>query len=368
MITWNTGKVAKILRETGRLQELEVEFQDEKVEKAIHYKDWMGRIGVDDTVLLNTTAMSLSLGSGGFHFVIVGWEKDGKLHMNENPVFAGHIMKLRYTPYQFAVQSAEENASPYHQSFLEIDENILQGVPILVGELHSMLPGICLSLGYLAKKEGKKMPKICYIMSDGGALPFYYSRSVSRLQDQGFLHSSITIGHAFGGDLECVNIYSALHGAKSILEADIIVITPGPGVVGTGTPLGFSGMEQVSFLQAVSILGGKAIFIPRISFADPRERHRGISHHSLTILRFAREIPLVLNIENNLHLLKQFEQPSPLHEVKWVEREEEKWLQMPADYLTQLTTMGRNFNEDTAFFLHTFYASYNGWKKLNQLI
>jgi len=37
-------------------------------------------------------------------------------------------------------------------------------------------------------------------------------------------------------------------------------------------------------LNAVEILGGRAVAALRISFADPRERHRGVSHHSLTAL------------------------------------------------------------------------------------
>jgi hypothetical protein len=35
-------------------------------------------------------------------------------------------------------------------------------------------------------------------------------------------------------------------------------------------------------VNAVAVLGGRAVASLRISAADPRERHRGISHHSLT--------------------------------------------------------------------------------------
>ena len=37
-------------------------------------------------------------------------------------------------------------------------------------------------------------------------------------------------------------------------------------------------------LNAAAILEGRPIAALRVSFADPRERHRGVSHHSITAL------------------------------------------------------------------------------------
>ena len=59
----------------------------------------------------------------------------------------------------------------------------------------------------------------------------------------------------------------------------------GPGIAGTGTKYGFTGIEQGPILDAVHKLGGLPIAIPRISFADQRERHKGISHHSITVFK-----------------------------------------------------------------------------------
>ncbi|HYH51358.1 MAG TPA: DUF3866 family protein, partial [Acidimicrobiia bacterium] len=59
------------------------------------------------------------------------------------------------------------------------------------------------------------------------------------------------------------------------------------GVAGTGTTLGFSAIEVGPVLDAASALGGRAIACLRASFADPRPRHRGLSHHSATALGVA---------------------------------------------------------------------------------
>ena len=66
-----------------------------------------------------------------------------------------------------------------------------------------------------------------------------------------------------------------------------ICVALGPGVVGTGTPFGFSSIEQGQVLDATTALGGRAIAALRISFEDLRERHVGISHHTMTALEVA---------------------------------------------------------------------------------
>lgn len=87
-----------------------------------------------------------------------------------------------------------------------------------------------------------------------------------------------------GGDLESVNIYSGLIAAYQVLKAEIIIVTMGPGIVGTGTKWGTTAVEQGEIINAVNVLGGQPIAVPRISFADPRPRHQGVSHHTITAL------------------------------------------------------------------------------------
>ena len=77
--------------------------------------------------------------------------------------------------------------------------------------------------------------------------------------------------------------YTALITAKEVINADAVFVSMGPGIAGTGTKYGFTGIEQGPILDAVKKLGGMPIAVPRISFADMRERHNGISHHSMTV-------------------------------------------------------------------------------------
>src|SRR5690606_33038610 len=124
------------------------------------------------------------------------------------------MMKLRYTPQQRAVLSAEEVDSPYHAVFTQ--PRMLDHMPVLIGELHSMLPILMCWFNHVGH-----LPKIAYIMSDGGALPIAFSEHVYLLKELGWLHGTVTYGQAYGGDIETMNKYTALIAAKYILNAEI---------------------------------------------------------------------------------------------------------------------------------------------------
>ena len=108
-----------------------------------------------------------------------------------------------------------------------------------------------------------------------------------QLRDRALLDATITCGHAFGGDYETVSVYSALAVACHLVDADVTIVSMGPGSVGTATRLGFSGIEVGPVLDVAAALAGSPIAALRVSFADPRERHRGLSHHSATALTVA---------------------------------------------------------------------------------
>jgi len=129
--------------------------------------------------------------------------------------------------------------------------------------------------------------RVAYVMTDSAALPLAFSRLVPALLAAGLVATTITAGQAFGGDFEAVNLYSALGCARAVAGAEVAVVGPGPGGVGTGTRLGFSGIEVAGGVDAVSRLDGIPVVAPRVSLADLRPRHRGISHHTLTCLRLA---------------------------------------------------------------------------------
>ena len=189
----------------------------------------------------------------------------------------GHILKLRYTPWQCRVLAAEEEASPHHAALREADS--LPGTPVVCLGLHSQLAPVTGGI-----KAGRPTLRVGYLMTDSAALPLAFSRLVAQLRAAGLLELTITAGQAFGGDLEAVNLYSGLAASAVAGGVDIIIAGPGPGHVGTATALGFGGVEQATLLNAAAALRGTPVAVPRISFADPRARHHGVSHHTLTVL------------------------------------------------------------------------------------
>ena len=70
----------------------------------------------------------------------------------------------------------------------------------------------------------------------------------------------------------------------------------GPGGVGTGSELGFGALEVGAVLDAVAWLGGTPIACLRYSTADPRPRHQGVSHHSVTALGRATHAAAVVPV------------------------------------------------------------------------
>jgi hypothetical protein len=117
-------------------------------------------------------------------------------------------------------------------------------------------------------------------MTDGGALPLWFSRTVAALQDR--LAGTVTVGQAFGGDLEAVSVHSGLLAAVRVQGAEVVVVTQGPGNLGTGTSWGFSGVAAGEAVNATAAVGGRPVAVLRMSRADPRPRHQGLSHHSTT--------------------------------------------------------------------------------------
>jgi hypothetical protein len=91
------------------------------------------------------------------------------------------------------------------------------------------------------------------------------------------------VGPCFGGDVECVSVWSALAWAKAH-GVDAAVCAIGPGIVGTGSRLGHGGAAAAAAANAALALGGRPIVAARVSEADPRERHRGVSHHTRAVL------------------------------------------------------------------------------------
>lgn len=344
MIRTRSGVVLEIVSACPGLVELRVDVEG-RAQKAIAYPDLTGGVRPGDRVLLNTTAVSLGLGTGGFHFVshVFGQED------LEAPG-PGHIMKLRYTPWQIKCQCIEEPGAPGHE-ILEAGGRI-DGMPVVAGELHSQLAPVV----SMARHAAGAALKVAYIMTDGAALPIQFSNTVRTMRSRGLVNVTITCGHAFGGDAEAVNIYSALLAARRVFNADLAVVLMGPGIVGTGTRYGFSGVEQALALDAAEMLGGVPIAALRLGFADTRNRHRGVSHHTLTVLsemthcRALVPVPAMqegqaIEVRSQLAACG-IEQKHQVVEVNAVQTGE-----VMASHGLKPTTMGRGFDDEPAFFM-----------------
>ena len=339
MIRIRRGVVRAVTAARPGAQELEVDI-DGTAAPAISYPDLCGEVRAGDSVILNATALELGLGTGGVHLVIA-------VEGRESPadVPPGHVMKARYTPLQTAVRSVEET----HLDLLEASDGLAQ-TPVVCAPLHSMLAPVAAG----AKRSAGA--RVVYVMTDGAALAGGFSRLVEQLRGADLLDGWITCGQAFGGELEAVTIWTALLAARAVLDADVIVVADGPGNLGTETTWGVSALASGHALNAAEALGGRPVAALRVSFADARERHRGVSHHSLTILdrvcRVAadvavpvlqgRERDLVWNSLRERHLEER-------HQL--VEVDGRPALDELERAGVEIESMGRTASEDPAFFL-----------------
>ncbi|MHB1126818.1 MAG: DUF3866 family protein [Bacillota bacterium] len=343
MLSSSLGLVLNILDRRAGITEITVTV-DDGIYKAINYDDLTGTVSPGDHVQLNTTAVRLGLGTGGYHFVMANTANTGLEDCRP-----GHVMKLRYTPMQIKVLAVEEEDSP-HRRLLE-DHSSLAGTPVVVGLLHSMLAPVAAGI-----RSCHPNARIVYVMTDGGALPLAFSRNVHYLREAGLLDGTVTVGHAFGGDLEAVNIYTGLLAARWVLKADVIIAAMGPGILGTGTAYGFTGVEQGEIANSVHILGGQAAIVPRISFADRRSRHYGLSHHTRTVLGKIALAPAVVPLpalpaERSRIIRDQIAEAGLEPKHRFVEEEGSPALDLLSSLGLTITTMGRSVDEDREFFL-----------------
>jgi hypothetical protein len=262
VVRWRDGHVVAVGRRWRGAVELEIALPTGPL-RALAYPELVGEPRPGDRVLLTVTAMEL--GTGGYGLVVA--LPDRLPPDREGP---GHVVKARYTPLQVSVLAAEES----HHALLAGDAE-LDGLPVVVADLHSALPAVL-----AGARADRPDARVAYVMTDGGALPAWFSQTLDALA--GLLAGVVTVGQAFGGDLEAANVHTGLLAARHVLRAEVAVVAPGPGTLGTGTPWGFSGTAVGEAVNAVAALAGRPVGALRISDADPRERHRGLSHHCLT--------------------------------------------------------------------------------------
>ncbi len=348
-IAYNKGVVTNILQKDKGITFFEVEIPDKGLFKGINYPRITGEVEVWDEVIINTTAVDLELGTGGYHFVIFNLKylQPGQ-KITSDP---GHIMKLRYTPLQLRTLSLEEEGSPLRQEIKEFKD--LGGAPVVITPLHSLLAPLVIVF-----KKMKESSRVVYVMTEGGSLPLELSNIVRDLKREGYIDTTITVGHSFGGDLEAVNIFTGLIAANKIAEKGLIVVGMGPGIVGTGTKYGHSGMENYFTYQAIRALKGRTLLIPRVSFADKRPRHNGLSHHMMTLLNELIKEPVELTFPYHDVILKQLDE-SGISEKHHISYYPEKYvLTMLKESGFSFKSMGRSLEEDPFFFVTSGLTNY----------
>jgi len=249
------GVVTAVGERHERLIRCEVDGQP-----CLAYPRLTGDVQVGDEVVVNTQARELDLGTGGFDVLHLNLTRGLDLPADEG----AHVMSLPYTPVQHATRFAEE----------DVEGAGLSGLPVVCCGLHSQVVPVCAAL------EGRR---VAYVQVAGGALPVSLSDAVRALVARGLLTETIAAAPCVDGDVQCASIASALS-VGAAHGAEVVVCAVGPGIVGTGSRLGHGGLSVADSANVAVALGGRAVVAPRVSLADSRARHQGLSHHTRTAL------------------------------------------------------------------------------------
>ena len=222
------------------------------------------------------------------------------------------MMALPYTPGQVTLCHKEESD--------ELAES-LDGMPVVLCTVHSQVAPVCAGLAGV---------RVAYVQVAGGALPVSLSDTVRLLRERGLLEVACAVAPCLDGDAQFVTAAAAFAWSKA-QGYDAIVCAVGPGIVGTGSRLGHGALALADAANVAAALGGRPILAVRTSEADPRERHRGVSHHAQAVLDLS---------------LAEIAVPD--------EHAGEGWEQACADL--PLSHMGRGPDEDPAFFRAAYAA------------
>jgi len=300
---------------------LEVEVAGER-RPAVSYGRMTGAIELGDEVIVNVAARDLGLGSGGFDIVHVNLTRG--LDGEGEP--GAHVMKLNYSSLQHAIEPLEERA------------------PALAGGLDRPVAVIALhgQLACVAWAASRSAPgaRIGYVQTAGGSLQGQQSRTVRRLLDAGLLAGHVAAAPAFDADDEAITVTGGLHAGLTALGWDACIAGPGPGILGSATELGHGGLAALDSAHAALALGCRTVIVPRMSSADPRPRHRGLSHHTRVVLDLLlRPVAVALAPGEQPDLPRGHER-----------REGEADVEGYRSAGLPLRTMGRSIDEDELFF------------------
>jgi hypothetical protein len=281
----------------------------------------LGEMREGDEVIVNAVALDLGLGSGGFDVVHVNLTRGLEGGVEGD----AHVMKLNYTSLQHPVEPVEGSADGERKQ-----------IPVAVLPLHGHLAPAA-----WAAAQARPGIRVGFVQAAGGALPGSLSRDVTDLRERGLLCGHITASPSYGGEHEALSTVGALDAAANALGWDAVLVGPGPGIIGSDTEFGHGGMSALDNAHASLSLGLPTILSPRLSSGDPRERHRGLSHHTATVLELLLAPVTVALPESASHLLV-----TDRHAVTPVPVD----LYAYASSGLPTSTMGRQLQDDPLFF------------------
>jgi hypothetical protein len=299
----------------------------------------LGEMREGDEVVVNVVAAELGLGSGGFDVVHVNLTRG----LESGGGGPEHVIKLNYTSLQHPVEPVEDVEVlllPAMRTKGGV-EGEGQAPPLAVLPLHGHLAPAA-----WAAAQASPGQRVGYVQTGGGALRGSMSRDVAELLRRGLLCGHITAAPAYGGEHEAISTVGALDAAAR-LGWQAILIGPGPGIIGSDTAYGHGGMSALDSAHASLSLGLPTLISPRLSAADPRPRHRGLSHHTHTVLDL-----LLAPIE----IAVPSDQPEIASELRQAAGDRHNLLEAPADLPAYVasglptTTMGRSISDDPLFF------------------
>jgi hypothetical protein len=265
MLSLRRGSVTAVTERHNGLVRLEVDGSP-----CVAYPGLTGPVALGDDVLVNVQSIELGLGSGGFDVLYANLTRG--LGLEGEP--GAHVMKLPYSPLQYAVRHAEEDGA---------ELQTLDGLPIVCCSLHSQVAPAAAGLG-----EGKR---VAYVQVPGGALPVSLSDTVRALQGRGLVEVTVAVGACIEGDLACVSTAAAFVWAAE-QGFDAVICSIGPGIVGTASRWGHGGVSVAEAVLTARALGGRPVLAVRYSEGDSRERHRGLSHHTQAVLTLAGDVEI----------------------------------------------------------------------------
>ncbi len=313
----------------------------------------LGEMQEGDEVVVNVAALDLDLGSGGFDVVHVNLTRG----LDGGGEGKAHVMKLNYTSLQHPVAPVEptvpwfethgmgakgttEAGEAKSRRLIRDMQGKVAPIPVAVLPLHGHLA----PAAWAAAQAAPRL-RVGYLQTAGGALPGSLSRDVKRLRERGLLAGHITAAPAYGGEYEALSVVGALDAAGE-LGWEAVLVGPGPGIIGSDTAFGHGGMAALDSAHAALSLGLPTLISPRLSASDPRERHRGLSHHTRTLLDLLLAPVDVAVPEGEAEISAALSDEHARHKLR----------SAPADLSGYATsglprhTMGRDLEDDSLFF------------------